>query len=271
MDKQPNEHYDFEISEEGLSYDILDVSFNPTTQNFIKKNGIKPGMRVLDIGSGSGVMTHFLAQQVGEDGHILSIDISPEQLNRAQRYCEHHNDKNVSFKVLSAYDLDKLQDIFDLIYCRFVLHHLHSPKLAINLFYNCLQKGGVYMAEEGIISAAFSYPTSKAWQYNRQQMPKPEEEKNGIGRDGDFGMKLIYWMKKTGFDIKDASLVQPLLLTSQSKHMLLDGHYAFKKTAIAQGLSEAEWEQQTQELKRLAKDEFSVVGFYQSCQVWGTK
>ncbi|WED44566.1 class I SAM-dependent methyltransferase [Legionella cardiaca] len=271
MNEQSNERYDFEISEEGLSYDILDVSFNPTTQRFLMSNGIKPGMRVLDIGSGSGVMTHYLAQQVGKEGQVLSIDISAEQLNRAKRYCEQHNDNNVSFRVLSAYDLEQLNQAFDLIYCRFVLHHLHNPRLAINLFYNCLPKGGIYMAEEGIISAAFSYPPSKAWQYNRPTILPPEEEVDGITRDGEFGMKLIYWMKKAGFNIKDAGLIQPLLTTQKNKKMLLDGHYAYKKTALEQGQSENEWEEQAQELLRLAEDEFAIVGFYQSCQVWGIK
>ncbi|WP_147281877.1 hypothetical protein [Legionella feeleii] len=56
MSDQHKERYDFEITEEGLDYDILDLSFNPTTQAFIERNGIKPGMRVLDVGSGSGLM-----------------------------------------------------------------------------------------------------------------------------------------------------------------------------------------------------------------------
>ena len=120
------ERYDFEIPKEGLDYDILDLAFNPTSETFIQNAGIKPGVSVLDVGGGSGIMTHYLAKQVGPSGSVLSIDNSPEQLARAKRFCEQQGDSNVSFKELSAYDLDSLGEHFDLIYCRFVLHHLHG-------------------------------------------------------------------------------------------------------------------------------------------------
>ncbi|WP_019217575.1 hypothetical protein [Legionella tunisiensis] len=77
--------------------------------------------------------------------------------------------------------------------------------------------------------------------------------------------------EKNGFQIKDANLIQPLLTTERNKKLLLAGHDAYKNTALAQGQSEADWEAQRQELNRLAKDEFTIVGFYQSCQVCGVK
>lgn len=247
------------------------MAFNPTTKSFIEVNGIQPGMHILDVGSGSGRMTHYLANQVGLQGSVLSIDNSPEQLARAQGYCQRQGDKNVSFKQLSVYYLDSIGETFDLIYCRFVLHHLHSPRLAIQLLYQVLTKGGIYIAEEGIVSAAFSYPPSNAWHYSREKIRSPDEEKDESGRDGDFGMKLFYWMKKSGFLIKDTKLIQPILTTHAQKKKLLDEHDAYKKTALQQGKSAAEWETERQELLRLANDESTIIGFYQSCQVSGIK
>jgi SAM-dependent methyltransferase len=271
MTGSSDERYDLEIPDEGLSYDILDTTFNPTTETFLIQNGIKPGMRVLDVGSGSGFMTHFLAQQVGNQGHVHSIDLSPEQLARAKRYCDKQGDTNITFQQLSAYDLDTLQESFDMVYCRFVLHHLHSPRKAIALFYHCLRDGGLYVGEEGIISAAFSYPPTPAWVYNREIASLPENENDGVDRDGDFGMKLAYWMKKSGFDIGNANLVQPLLHTKSQKKMLMEGHYAYKNTALADGMDEKKWLAQTVALNQLVEDDFSIVGFYQSCQVCGIK
>ena len=265
------ERYDLEIPEEGLDYDILDLVFNPTTESFIINAGIQSGMRVLDVGSGSGIMTHFLAQKVGRNGHVLSIDNSPEQLARAKRFCNQQGDSNVSFKELSVYDLETIGEQFDLIYCRFVLHHLHKPKSVINLFYEALNKGGIYIGEEGIISAAFSYPSSTAWRFQRDSVNQAVEENDGINRDGDFGMKLFFWMKKAGFMIKNTNLVQPVLATCEQKRKLVDGHDAFKQTALLQGKTEDEWEAEKQELIRLAEDENIIVGFYQSCQVSGVK
>jgi len=172
---------------------------------------------------------------------------------------------------LTIYDLDSLNETFDLIYCRFVLHHLHSPRLAIRLFYQVLNKGGIYIAEEGIVSAAFAYPPSTAWQGSRGAILPPEEDIDGINRDGEFGMKLYYWMKKSDFTNKDTKLIQPVLTTHEQKNKLLEGHDALKKTSLLQGKSEVAWEAERQELIRLAHDEFSIVGFYGSCQVCGVK
>lgn len=271
MPNQGQERYDLEIPEEGLDYDILDVAFNPTTRAFIKSNHLQSGMRVLDVGCGSGRMTHYLAECVGQEGRVVSIDNSQEQLTRAQLYCEQKGSKNVLFKLLSVYDLNILGETFDAIYCRFVLHHLHSPRQVINLFYEHLNKNGIYIAEEGIISAAFAYPPSNAWSFSRGQISSPDEEKDGHNRDGEFGMKLYYWMKKAGFTINDIKLIQPVLTTTEQKNQLLSGHEAYKKTALSQGKSLEEWEAEKQELVRLANDDLSIVGFYQSCQVCGIK
>lgn len=148
---------------------------------------------------------------------------------------------------------------------------MHSPRLAINIFHQLLNKGGIYIAEEGIISAAFAYPPSNAWHYSRTSISRPEQERDGLDRDGDFGMKLFYWMKSTGFKMQKSALVQPLLTTYEQKKLLLGGHDAYKETALLHGQSQADWEEQRQELLRLAEDDFSIIGFYQSCQICGVK
>ena len=138
------ERYDLEIPEEGLDYDILDLAFNPTSETFVINAGIQPGMKVLDVGSGSGIMTHFLAQQVGRNGHVLSIDNSPEQLARAMRYCEQQRDSNITFKTIFVYDLETLGEQFDLIYCCFVLHHLHKPAYYYSFLSSFKQRWDLY-------------------------------------------------------------------------------------------------------------------------------
>ena len=266
-----SEHYDLAIPEEGLSYDILDMAFNRSTQHFIEVSDVRAGMKVLEVGCGSGVMTHYLAQKVGQHGEVIAIDNSEAQLACAKRYCDSHGASNITFKCLSLFDIEKLQATFDAIYCRFVLHHVDRPRQAIQLFYTLLNSGGMYIAEEGIISAAFSYPLYSAWWHERQQPVLPAEEKEGKGCDGEFGMKLFYWMKKVGFMIQDIKLIQPVFTTYEQKIKLLDGHDAYKNTALSQGKSETQWQDERDNLICLAKDEEAIVGFYQSCQVRGLK
>ena len=261
--------YDFDIPEEGLSYDILDFEFNITTQAFIARNVNLKGMRILDVGCGSGIMTLYLSKMVGSNGHVTSIDISDRQLNRAKQYCDAKGAKNIAFIQMAASDIQALKQKFDVIYCRFVLHHLLNPREVINLFRQCLNVKGIYIAEEGLVNQAFAYPPSIAWEYKQPKFSFPGDDKDDQQRDGNFGMKLIYWMKKSGFTIQHANLVQPILYTKEAKQRLLDSHYAFKSTALEQGQTEQEWQTQTEAYLALINDDFSVVGFYESCQVLG--
>lgn len=48
------------------------------------------GLRVLDLGCGAGRDVYVLAQLVGERGHVTGVDMTPEQLDVARRYAEHH-------------------------------------------------------------------------------------------------------------------------------------------------------------------------------------
>ena len=46
--------------------------------------GIGPGMRVLDVGCGSGITTAAIADLVGENGHVTGLDFSEERLQIAR-------------------------------------------------------------------------------------------------------------------------------------------------------------------------------------------
>lgn len=265
------EPYEFEIGEDGIDYDILDTAFNQTTKSFIAKNVNQPGMKILDVGCGSGKITAWLATVLCPTGTVTSIDNSAEQLKYAKRRIESQGINNVNFRLLSAYNINDLKEKFDMMYCRFVLHHLHSPRMAIQRYFDVLNDNGIYIAEEGIISSAFSYPCTYAWQQHRPDPKIVNLEKDDQGRDGDFGMKLFYNMKKIGFKITDIKLVQPLFSTQKEKTALLKNREIFKQTALKQGVTEQEWNDETKALQLFADDEFSIAGFYQSCQVAGKK
>jgi arsenite methyltransferase len=57
-----------------------------------------PGSAVVDLGSGSGMDSFLAARLVGESGHVIGIDMTPEQLAKAQRLAQQGGLRNVEFR-----------------------------------------------------------------------------------------------------------------------------------------------------------------------------
>jgi arsenite methyltransferase len=71
-----------------------------------------PGERVLDLGSGSGMDVFAAAVQVGPHGSVTGVDITPEQLVKAQRLA---HDGHVSFRRARIEELPFESGSFDVV------------------------------------------------------------------------------------------------------------------------------------------------------------
>ena len=59
---------------------------------------LQPGQTVLDLGSGAGIDCFFAARKVGETGHVIGVDMTPEMLERARSSAKRMNIQNVEFR-----------------------------------------------------------------------------------------------------------------------------------------------------------------------------
>jgi len=60
--------------------------------------GLKPAETVLDLGSGGGLDCFLAARQVGEAGHVIGVDMTPEMLTRARASAVRMGIQNVEFR-----------------------------------------------------------------------------------------------------------------------------------------------------------------------------
>lgn len=100
---------------------------------------ILEGMRVLDLGCGSGRDCYVLAQLVGPDGYVVGVDMTDEQLALANRHRDWHSARfgypavNVEFRKGYIEALDEVglePDSFDVIVSNCVIN-LATDKLAV--------------------------------------------------------------------------------------------------------------------------------------------
>ena len=92
----------------------------PLTERLIRDAGIRPGMRVLDLGCGAGDVTMLVAEVVGVSGNVIGIDRSPEALALAQKRVGDTPHHNITFAQCAVEDYADTAS-FDAVIGRYVL------------------------------------------------------------------------------------------------------------------------------------------------------
>jgi SAM-dependent methyltransferase len=103
---------------------------------------LRPGMQVLDVGSGPGSITLGLAGVVAP-GVVFGIDIDPAQVEQARALAGERGVTNVRFQVADLYRLPFPDGSFDAAFARTVVHGLREPVRALAELRRVLRPGGV--------------------------------------------------------------------------------------------------------------------------------
>jgi len=108
-------------------------------------------MKILDLGSGSGRDVFILSKLVGQEGFVVGVDMTEEQINIANKYIDYHMKKfgysksNVEFK--KGY-IERLNEIglqdnsFDIIVSNCVINLSPDKESVLKEAYRVLKPGG---------------------------------------------------------------------------------------------------------------------------------
>ena len=109
------------------------------------------GMRILDLGSGSGQDCYVLSALVGDSGEVVGVDMTDEQLDVANKYIDYHREAfgftkpNVRFIKGYIEKLDELNledESFDIIVSNCVINLSPDKKAVLAQAYRLLKPGG---------------------------------------------------------------------------------------------------------------------------------
>ncbi len=83
---------------------------------------LKPGEVVVDLGSGGGFDCFLAAQEVGETGRVIGVDMTPDMLSKARNNAAKGNYKNVEFRLGEIEHLPIANDTADVIISNCVIN-----------------------------------------------------------------------------------------------------------------------------------------------------
>jgi SAM-dependent methyltransferase len=156
---------------------------------------LKPGMSLLDVGSGPGTITVDLARLVAP-GVVTACEVTAEALALARAEAERQQQDNLAFEVADVNHLPFDDDTFDIVHAHQVLQHLSDPVRALAEMRRVCKPGGYVAARDGDYEAFTWFPAVPELD---EWLALYRKQARANGGEPDAGRRLVSWAKAAGF------------------------------------------------------------------------
>lgn len=142
-----------------LDYDTETVNWLPDgtvssfagTGNPFSLGDLAAGETVLDIGCGAGMDTLIAAKQVGPDGHVVAVDMTPAMLGKARRGATAVGLDNISFREGLAESLPAEDGSVDVVISNGVINLCPDKIATMREVRRVLRPGGRFQIADIIV------------------------------------------------------------------------------------------------------------------------
>lgn len=155
------------------------------TEHALRMAGLRPGMRVLDVGCGPGDVSIVASRLVGPTGTVIGVD-SADIVELARTRAAELSACDVRFQQCAIDDV-ALDGPVDAVIGRFILMHLPEPVAAIRRLAGQIRPGGLIAFAETDITLAGSVPALPLWTAVKTAI---SETFSGVGVDPACGRTL---------------------------------------------------------------------------------
>jgi len=132
------------------------------TRDYLRAAGIAPGMRVLDVGSGTGVVAFHAAELVGPSGQVTGTDLAPAAVAAANEAAAARGLKQVSFRAGDPAEMT-FEEPFDAVVGRYVLMFQEDAGHMLRQLAKHVRAGGIIAFHEPDWSFLRSDPAAPAY------------------------------------------------------------------------------------------------------------
>lgn len=110
--------------------------------NPVELASIRRGETVIDLGSGAGFDCFIAAREVGEEGKVIGVDMTPEMIEKARRNAERTGNGNVEFRLGEIENLPVEEASVDVVISNCVVNLSTDKQAVYNEVFRVLKPGG---------------------------------------------------------------------------------------------------------------------------------
>jgi SAM-dependent methyltransferase len=174
---------------------LLERIFDPVSRR--RRELVQPGWRCLDVGAGRGSIAVWLAERVGESGHVVATDIDVTYLKRLNLPNLEMRQHNILEDPLDALGPGS----FDLVCSRLTLFWLAGKQeAAIRRMVECLRPGGWLVDEDGDWGTIAPVDPSHPYYAVYNRTSQGGEWWASRGYDPTFGRRLPVLFERCGLE-----------------------------------------------------------------------
>lgn len=180
---------------------------------------LQPGQIVLDLGSGGGIDCFLAAKAVGESGHVIGVDMTPEMLEQARANKVKLGVDNIEFRLGEIEHLPAADDSVDVIISNCVINLSPDKPQVFREAHRVLKPGGRLAVSDIVTDGALpdkAKSSLSAWAGCIAGALQAKDYLAAIEAAGfiDVELKPVYWDKSTideavvqlGLEVNDESL-----------------------------------------------------------------
>jgi ubiquinone/menaquinone biosynthesis C-methylase UbiE len=149
---------------------------------------LQPGQRVLDVGTGTGILIPFLLKAVGPTGQVTAVDYAEKMVEICNG--KYAGVSNVSVAVQRIENLDFPAESFDAVTCFGLFPHLENKKVALAQLNRVLKPGGQLIIAHALSSAEIKAHHRNAPVVAHDALPDRTEMNRLLKQAGFTGIRI---------------------------------------------------------------------------------